>query len=109
MGAKWKRIDAGLKAKVALAAMRGDRTTSELASQFGVHPTQIGQWKRQLLDSASEVFASGRRREDEEREALVADLYEQIGRLQMELAWLKKSCPTRLSSSESASSQNIRV
>ena len=90
MGAKRKRIDAGLKAKVALAAMRGDRTTSELASQFGVHPTQIGQWKRQLLDGANEVFASGRRREDQEREALIADLYEQIGRLQMELAWLKK-------------------
>ena len=49
MGTKRRRIEAALKAKAALAAVRGERTTSELASQFGVHPTQIGQWKRQLL------------------------------------------------------------
>ena len=52
MGAKRRRIEGALKAKAALAAMRGDRTTSELASQFGVHPTQIGHWKRHLLDGA---------------------------------------------------------
>jgi len=63
MGAKRRRIEAGVKAKVALAAMRGDRTTSQLVSQFGVHSTQIGQWKRRLLDGAAELFSDERRRE----------------------------------------------
>ena len=90
MGAKRRRIEAVLKAKAALAAVRGDRTTSELASQFAVHPTQIGQWKRQLLDGAAELFSDDRRRGAQNQDALVAELYEQIGRLQMEAAWLKK-------------------
>ena len=90
MGAKRRRIEAGVKAKAALAAVRGDRTTSELASQFGVHPTQIGQWKRQLLDGAVESFSDNRRRQVQDQDALIAELYEQIGRLQMEAAWLKK-------------------
>ena len=90
MGAKRRRIEAGVKAKVALAAVRGDRTTSELASRFGVHSTQIGQWKRRLLDGATELFSDDRRREIQDQHALVAELYEQIGRLQMEAAWLKK-------------------
>jgi transposase-like protein len=90
MGAKRRRIEASVKAKAALAAIRGDRTTSELASQFGVHPTQIGHWKRRLLEGANDLFSEDRRRQAEDQEALIADLYEQIGRLQMELAWLKK-------------------
>jgi transposase-like protein len=83
MGAKQRRIEAALKAK---AAVRGDRTTSEPASQFAVHPTQIGQWKRQLLDGAAELFSDDRRREAQNQDALIAELYEQIGRLQMEAA-----------------------
>jgi transposase-like protein len=90
MGAKRRRIEAAVKAKAALAAVRGDRTASQLASQFGVHATQIGQWKRRLLGGAVELFADGQRRQAEDQEAVIAELYEQIGRLQMELAWLKK-------------------
>ena len=90
MGAKRRRIEAAVKAKAALAAVRGERTASELASQFGVHPTQIGQWKRQLLDGAAELFSDDRRGRVESQDALIAELYEQIGRLQMEAAWLKK-------------------
>jgi transposase-like protein len=90
MPAKRRRIEVGVKAKAALAAVRGDRTASQLASQFGVHATQIGQWKRRLLEGAPELFADGRRRQAEDQEAVIAELYEQIGRLQMELAWLKK-------------------
>jgi transposase-like protein len=90
MGAKRRRIEAAVKAKVALAAARGDRTASQLASQFGVHATQIGQWKRRLLERAPELFVDGHGRQADEHEAVVAELYEQIGRLQMELAWLKK-------------------
>ena len=93
MGAKRRRIEAALKAKAAVAAVRGDRTASQLASQFGVHATQVGQWKRRLLEGATELFADGHRREADEQEAVVAELYEQIGRLQMELAWLKKKLP----------------
>jgi transposase-like protein len=90
MGAKRRRIEAALKAKAAVAAVRGDRTSGELAGQFGVHPTQIGQWKRQLLDGATELFSDDRRRQAQSQDALIAELYEQIGRLQMEAAWLKK-------------------
>jgi transposase-like protein len=106
MGAKRRRIEPALKAKAA-AAVRGDRTTGELAGQFGVHPTQIGQWKKQLLDGAVELFSGEQHRKMENQDALIAELYEQIGRLQMEAAWLKKSCPTRLTSSGSASSRDF--
>ena len=80
----------GLEGQGSVGGGAGDRTTSELASQFGVHPTQIGQWKRQLLDGATELFSDDQRRKVENQDALIAELYEQIGRLQMETAWLKK-------------------
>jgi putative transposase len=86
-----KRHGAGFKAKVALAAAKGDRTLGELASQFGVHPTQIHQWKRQLIERADEVFKTpGSQPRGKEQEALQAKLYEEIGRLKVELEWLKK-------------------
>jgi len=86
-----KRVDPGpgLKAKAALAAVQGRQTLSELASQFGVHPIQIGRWRQQLLDRATELFEDGRRRRPPD-ETPTEELYAQIGRLQMELAWLKK-------------------
>ena len=90
MAKKRRRIEAGVKAKVALAALRGDRTTSQLVSAFGVHATQIGQWKRRLLEGAPELFADDRRREVQEQDALVAEWYEQIGRFQVEVGWLEK-------------------
>jgi len=90
MAAKRRRIEAGVKAKVALAAVRGDRTTSQLVSAFGVHATQIGQWKKRLMEGAPELFSDDCRREVQDQDALVTELYEQIGRLQMELGWLKK-------------------
>jgi transposase-like protein len=90
MKAKQKRIEPGLKAKAALAAVREDHTASQLASKFGVHATQIGHWKRRLMERAVELFSDDRGREAQNQEALIADLYEQIGRLQMEQAWLKK-------------------
>lgn len=63
------------KAKVALAAVRGDRTVNEIAAKFELHPTQVCAWKRQLLDGASELFADGRQRGDAEKEMLVDRLY----------------------------------
>jgi len=80
---------AAFKAKVALAAVRGDKTTAQLASQFSVHTSQVTAWKKQLLQQAAGLYEDGRTR----REATAADeqeLYEQIGRLKMEVEWLKK-------------------
>lgn len=78
------------KAKVALAAIREDKTLSELAGKFGVHANQVSAWRQQLLDGAAELFEDGRSRKGDEEGATSEELYEQIGRLKMELDWLKK-------------------
>ena len=86
-----KRHSASFKAKVALEAAKQTRTIAELAKTFQVHPVQISQWKKQLLDGAESLFRDRRRREHEEGQALQAELYERIGRLNMEVEWLKQS------------------
>jgi putative transposase len=88
MRKKRRRHEPGYKAKIALEAVRERKTVSELAGQFGVHPSQIQEWKRVLLGRASEVFAGPSPAHREEAEQ--AELFEQIGRLKMELEWLKK-------------------
>ena len=75
---------------MALAALKGDQTVNELASRFGVHPTLIHTWKKQLLAGADQVFSNGARAGTGGAEAEKAELFEQIGRLKMELEWLKK-------------------
>jgi putative transposase len=88
---KRKRHGAEFKAKVALEALKGIKTVNELSSLYGVHPTQISQWKRQLQQSSRELFADARAKAAEDQEAAQAKLYEEIGRLKMELDWLKKT------------------
>ena len=90
MARKRKSHSAALKAQVALAAVKGDKTINELASLHGVHPTLIHAWKKQLLDGAEGMFQNGLKTSSAEHEALQAQLYEQIGRLKTELDWLKK-------------------
>jgi len=90
MAAKRKQHSAAFKAQVALAALQGDQTTNELAGRFGVHPTLIHAWKKQLLTGAEEVFGHGAKAQAADAEAEKAELFEQIGRLKMELEWLKK-------------------
>jgi transposase-like protein len=91
MATKRKQYTAAFKAQVALAALKGDKTINELASQFGVHPTLIQDWKRHLLSTAEQVFANGVKADNTAHtEAQKAELFEQIGRLKMELEWLKK-------------------
>jgi transposase-like protein len=90
MAGKRKQHTAAFKAQVALATLKGDRTVNELASQFGVHPTLIHTWKKQLLVGADQVFSNGSKAAVADAEADKAELFEQIGRLKMELEWLKK-------------------
>jgi transposase-like protein len=86
-----KGYPAAFKARVTLEAAKQTRTLAELSESFQVHPVQISQWKKQLLDGAESLFRDGRRRDRDEGEALQAELYQQIGRLNMEVEWLKKS------------------
>jgi transposase-like protein len=90
-----KRHSPAFKAKVALEAAKQNRTTAELAKAYQVHPVQISQWKKQLLDGAESLFRDGRRREPEQDQTLQAELHERIGRLNREVEWLKKSVARR--------------
>ncbi len=87
--AKRKQHTAAFKAQVALAARKGDRTVNEVAAHFGVHPTLIHDWKKKLLAGAATIF-EGSAKAAPAAEAQQAELFEQIGRLKMELEWLKK-------------------
>jgi transposase-like protein len=88
---KRKRHTAAFKAKVALEAIRGEKTANELAGLYQLHPTQIAAWKKQALEGLTEVFADGRRKHRDNGEGEVARLYEEIGRLKVERDFLKKN------------------
>jgi putative transposase len=81
------------KARVAMEAISGRKTLQEIAADHAVHPIQVSQWKKQLLEGASELFTRGKNAQaKEENQAKEAELFQQIGRLQMELEWfIKKS------------------
>jgi len=90
MKAQRKHYSAEFKAKVALAALKGDKTLNELAAQYEVHPNQISQWKQRALEELPSLFTDRRERSGQEEEVLKAGLYQQIGQLKVEVDWLKK-------------------
>jgi len=90
MSVQRKRHSAQFKFQMALEAVKNDQTINQLASEHGVHPSQVSQWKRQLLDEGATIFSTSAAQHLRQAEAMQAELYEQIGRLQMELEWLKK-------------------
>ena len=87
---KHRKFSAELKAKIAVEALKGQRTVQEIASSYAVHPTQVTSWKKQLLDFSSEAFLAGRLRSDQFDEELKRELYAEIGKLKVELDWLQK-------------------
>jgi len=90
MTQKRRQYDPQYKFRVALEAAKGTKTINQLASETGIHPNQISSWKRQLLDGGGELFSRKNARQEKIQAAHEAELYEQIGRLRMEVEWLKK-------------------
>jgi putative transposase len=90
MGQVRKNHSKEFKAKVALEAVKGVQSLSELASRYKVHPTQIAQWKKHLVEEAPQMFERGGLRRAVDAEALTAPLYQEIGRLKMEVDFLQK-------------------
>jgi len=90
MAKKRRTISPALKAKAALAAIRGEGTAAELAGRFGVHPSQVAAWKKAAIEGVAESLSDGRKAKAKHDEEHEAKLYQQIGQLQFELDWLKK-------------------
>ena len=87
---KRKSFTSQHKARVALDAIRGAKTVNEIAQEYTVHPTQVGEWKRDLVAQAASIFETKRGPKHEDPSASPERLYSEIGRLKMELDWLKK-------------------
>ena len=85
-----RRYDSRFKAQVALEAIRNQQTISQIASQYGVHPNQVSKWKRKAVEGLVEVFSDGKERKERDQQKLIDELYRQIGKLKVELDWLKK-------------------
>lgn len=87
---KRRTHDAVFKAKVALEAVKGEKTLAQLAGEYGVHPNQIGQWRKKLLAELPTLFSERGDHRNKDRDEREAELYRQIGQLKVELEWLKK-------------------
>ena len=85
-----KTYGAEFKARVALEALKEQKTISEIASLYEVHPVMVGQWKKQAREGLTELFSTGRVRSEQDEEDLRGRLYQEIGELKVELDWLKK-------------------
>lgn len=87
---KRKSFTSEFKSKVAIAALKGHQTTNEIAAEFDVHPTQVNTWKKQLLEGSADIFGKKQQKQAENFESEREHLYSQIGRLKVEVDWLKK-------------------
>lgn len=85
-----KQYDNRFKAQVAIEAIKNQRTMAQIASDYEVHPNQVSQWKRQILEESPQLFANGRTQATSDNDQLIAELYRQIGQLKVELDWLQK-------------------
>jgi len=85
-----RRFTSEFKARVALEALRGDKTVQEIASQYKVHPNQVSTWKRQALDGLSELLSNGADHERQDHETEVRDLHAKIGQLTVERDFLAR-------------------
>jgi transposase-like protein len=90
MSTQRKQYSAEFKARVALEALKGLKTVNELASMYGVHPTQIAHWKHHLQKEMPDIFSARRAKREHDHEAFQAQFYQQIGQLKVELDWVKK-------------------
>ena len=95
MAQKRKHYKAEFKFQIALEAAKGLKTINQLASEHDLHPNQISQWKRQLLEEGTTLFGNGSVKQQREAAKVETELYEQVGRLKMEVEWLKKSTQLR--------------
>ena len=86
-----KNYSSDLKARVALEAIKGQKTANEIAAEYRVHPTQIAQWKKQALDGLPDLFSTQRSDKARSEEELIANLYQQIGQLKVQVDWLEKN------------------
>ncbi len=89
MGKPRKRHSPDFKLKAVLAVLKGDKTANELAGELGVHPVQLSEWKKQFIENGTGIFEKVHKKSKENPQE-ESELYEQIGRLKMELEWLKK-------------------
>jgi transposase-like protein len=85
-----RNFSAEMKSRIALEAIKGQKTIQEIASHYGVHPNQVTNWKRQAVEGLSSVFVDRRSRPETNEETVKAELYQQIGEMKVELDWLKK-------------------
>lgn len=85
-----KKYSSDFKAKVALEAIRETRTTTEMCSQYGIHSTMLGRWRQQAIEHIKTGFSERTEKQDKQQEEIIAQLYQQIGQLKVELDWLKK-------------------
>ncbi len=93
MGKTRKQFSKEFKAKVAFEALKGEKTMSELSSEFGVHVSQIAKWKKELAEGISGVFASKADPDEKKKDKIIDDLYRRIGKIEVENDWLKKKLP----------------
>jgi putative transposase len=107
-----KQYEAAFKAKVALEALKGEKTIAQIASGYSVHPNQVRQWRQHLLEMLPEVFSNRRPQQERARDDMEAELYRQIGQLKVELEWLKKnlsrSCRKEARDDRARTSEDIR-